>query len=189
MEIGIIVHSLTGNTLSVAERLQERLAADGHDVEIEQLKTIGEEKTNENNSANITLKSYPDPQAHDLLIIAGPVRGASASPVLKHYFSRVGQFENKPMLLFVTEFFPFPWMGGKNALKQMTALCDEHGADVITAKGRSRICCSSSAIWQRGWTKKSNSCAAQDIRKGASRDDYHLQSRGTEVANQGVAGE
>lgn len=131
MEIGIIVHSLTGNTLSVAERLQERLAADGHDVEIEQLKTFGEEKTNENNSANITLKSYPDPQAHDLLIIAGPVRGASASPVLKHYFSRVGQFENKPTLLFVTEFFPFPWIGGKNALKQMTALCDEHGADVI----------------------------------------------------------
>ena len=77
-------------------------------MEIEQLKTIGEEKTNENNSANITLKSYPDPQARDLLIIAGPVRGASASPVLKHYFSRVGQFENKPMLLFVTEFFPFP---------------------------------------------------------------------------------
>ena len=35
------------------------------------------------------------------------------------------------MLLFMTEFFPFPWMGGKNALKQMTALCDEHGADVI----------------------------------------------------------
>lgn len=54
MEIGIIVHSLTGNTLSVAERLQERLAADGHDVEIEQLKTIGEEKTNENNSANVS---------------------------------------------------------------------------------------------------------------------------------------
>ena len=100
-------------------------------MEIEQLKTIGEEKTNENNSANITLKSYPDPQAHDLLIIAGPVRGASASPVLKHYFSRVGQFENKPTLLFVTEFFPFPWMGGKNALKQMTALCAEHGAEVI----------------------------------------------------------
>ena len=113
MEIGIIVHSLTGNTLSVAERLQERLAADGHDVEIEQLKTIGEEKTNENNSANITLKSYPDPQAHDLLIIAGPVRGASASPVLKHYFSRVGHFENKPPLLFVTEFFPLPRIGGK----------------------------------------------------------------------------
>ncbi|WP_320164262.1 NAD(P)H-dependent oxidoreductase [uncultured Trichococcus sp.] len=131
MEIGIIVHSLTGNTLSVAERLQERLTADGHDVEIEQLKTIGEENTNENNSANIKLKSYPDPQAHDLLIIAGPVRGASASPVLKHYFSQVGQFENKPTLLFVTEFFPFPWMGGKNALKQMKTLCVERGAEVI----------------------------------------------------------
>ena len=47
MEIGIIIHSLTGNTMSVAERLQERLVADGHDVEIEQLKTIGEENTNE----------------------------------------------------------------------------------------------------------------------------------------------
>lgn len=131
MEIGIIIHSLTGNTLSVAERLQEKLTADGHDVEIEQLKTIGEENIKETNSANIKLKAYPDPQAHDLLIIAGPVRGASVSPILKHYFSKIGQLEGKPTLLFVTEFFPFPWMGGKHALKQMTALCEEHGAAVI----------------------------------------------------------
>ncbi|WP_319469668.1 NAD(P)H-dependent oxidoreductase [uncultured Trichococcus sp.] len=131
MEIGIIVHSLTGNTLSVAERLQERLTADGHDVEIEQLKTIGEENLSETKIDNIKLKGYPDPQAYDLLIIAGPVRGASASPVLKHYFSRIGQLEKKPTLLFVTQFFPFPWMGGKNALKQMTALCEALGAEVI----------------------------------------------------------
>nr|WP_319214626.1 NAD(P)H-dependent oxidoreductase [uncultured Trichococcus sp.] len=131
MEIGIIVHSLTGNTLSVAERLQERLAADGHDVDIEQLKTIGEENLSETKIENFELKGYPDPQAYDLLIIAGPVRGASASPVLKHYLSKIGQFENKPMFLFVTMFFPFQWMGGKRALNQMTALCEERGAEVI----------------------------------------------------------
>ncbi|PTQ84909.1 NADPH-dependent FMN reductase [Trichococcus patagoniensis] len=131
MEIGIIVHSLTGNTLSVAERLQERLTADGHEVEIERLQTIGEEKINEAKIENVKLKIYPDPQANDLLIIAGPVRGASASAVLKHYFSEIGQLEGKPALLFVTQAFPFPWMGGNRALKQMAALCEEHGADVI----------------------------------------------------------
>lgn len=131
MKIGIIIHSLTGNTMSVAERLRERLQSDGHAVQIERLETVGEENTKEVNSQNITLKAYPDPTAYDLVIFAGPVRGASASPILRHYFSRIGQLGNKGTLLFVTEFFPFPWMGGKHAIKQLTSMCEEKGAKVL----------------------------------------------------------
>ena len=131
MKIGIIVHSLSGNTMGVAERLKERLQSDGHAVQIERLETVGEESIKEVNSQNITLKAYPDPTAYDLVIFAGPVRGASTSPLLQHYFSRMGQLANKRVLLFVTEFFPFPWMGGKRAIKQLTRMCEEHGATVL----------------------------------------------------------
>lgn len=32
MNIGIIVHSITGNTLKVSKRLEERLLGNGHEV-------------------------------------------------------------------------------------------------------------------------------------------------------------
>jgi hypothetical protein len=44
MNIGIIVHSETGNTHSVATTLKEKLAAAGHTVSIERLKVVGESK-------------------------------------------------------------------------------------------------------------------------------------------------
>ena len=35
------------------------------------------------------------------------------------------------MLLFVTEFFPLPLLGGKNTLFLLFTFCEEHGAEVI----------------------------------------------------------
>jgi flavodoxin len=40
--IGLIVYSQTGNTLSLAQKVEEKLPAAGHDVTLEHLKTIGE---------------------------------------------------------------------------------------------------------------------------------------------------
>ncbi|MDF2592532.1 MAG: hypothetical protein K0S75_1998, partial [Clostridia bacterium] len=37
MKIGIIVYSHTGNTFSVAQRLEEKLTAEGHSVKIEKV--------------------------------------------------------------------------------------------------------------------------------------------------------
>jgi len=41
MNIGIIVYSQTGNTLSVAKKLEERLSAAGHSVNLEQVTVAG----------------------------------------------------------------------------------------------------------------------------------------------------
>lgn len=41
MDIGMIVYSLSGHTLSVAKKLQRRLLADGHTVTLKQIEIVG----------------------------------------------------------------------------------------------------------------------------------------------------
>ena len=41
MNIGMIIHSQTGNTHSVAMKLKEKLSAAGHAVDLERLKVVG----------------------------------------------------------------------------------------------------------------------------------------------------
>jgi len=41
MKIGLIIHSVTGNTLKVANALQSELVAKGHKVELQEIKTKG----------------------------------------------------------------------------------------------------------------------------------------------------
>jgi len=50
MKIGIIVYSQTGNTLSVAEKLKEKLAVAGHSAEIEQVMVGASRETGPSNS-------------------------------------------------------------------------------------------------------------------------------------------
>ena len=42
MKIGIVVHSHTGNTYSVAPRLKEELLKDGHSVNLEKVTAVNE---------------------------------------------------------------------------------------------------------------------------------------------------
>ena len=128
MKIAIVVHSHTGNTYSVVQRLKEKLILAGHSVKVERIETTKETKTSENNLNKITLKSQPDITTYDGLIFAAPVRGFSISPVLAAYLAHIKTLENKKVACIVTEFFPFPWMGGNRAIEQMKNICESKGA-------------------------------------------------------------
>ena len=65
MNIGIIIHSQTGNTNSVALRLQEKLSAAGHNSVIEQLRIVGEFKPG---SQNIQFQSLPEIEQYDAIV-------------------------------------------------------------------------------------------------------------------------
>ncbi len=52
MKTAIIVHSLTGNTLSVAERLKDNLEKRGVSVYLEKIEPSGGENKNEMDLAN-----------------------------------------------------------------------------------------------------------------------------------------
>ncbi|MFZ5353422.1 MAG: flavodoxin family protein [Bacillota bacterium] len=129
MKIGIIIHSHSGNTQYVAERLQEKLETAGHNVIIEKI-IPADNNPDTIKYSDIVLKNMPDISPYEMLIFAGPVRGASASPVLAAYLTKLSTLKNKKVACFVTEAFPFPWMGGNRAVRQLIGFCEKKGVDV-----------------------------------------------------------
>jgi len=128
MKIGIIVHSQTGNTLNVANRLKDKLMSLGHTVNLEQVTAVdGKDKSA---SKNILLKSIPDTSSYDGLIFGAPVWGGSISPVMKAYLSQISSLQGKKVSCFVTHFFPFAFMGGDQAISQFKKCCEFKNGNV-----------------------------------------------------------
>jgi flavodoxin len=128
MNIGIIVYSQTGNTLSVAQRLKEKLAAAGHSAVLEKITVAGERKQGDR---AFELEASPDAKAYDAIVFGSAVEAFSLSPVLTEYLKKVESLEGKRVALLVTQQFPYPWMGGNRAIRQMRNLCQSKGATVI----------------------------------------------------------
>ena len=129
MKIGIIVYSQTGNTLSVAEKLKEKLTAAGHSAEIEQVTVAGGRKSGER---AFQLETRPDVSQYEALVFGAAVEAFSLSPVMRSYLTGVDSLQGKQVACLVTQFFPYPWMGGNRAIRQMRELCESKGA---TASG------------------------------------------------------
>jgi hypothetical protein len=122
----MIVYSQTGNTLSVANTLQDKLVAAGHEVTLEQIEVIGAVAPGQ----PVTFQTMPDPTPYEALILAAPVQAFSLVEVMKRYLPQSASLQDKPVALLVTEFFPYPWMGGNRAIRQMTQLAEAKGAEV-----------------------------------------------------------
>lgn len=131
MKTAILVHSMTGNTLYVAQKLKDQLQAKGHEVALEKLEPVGGEDKNMVDPTKIVLRPVLDLQGFDNVVLAGPVRGFSMSPVLKAYVSQVESLKGRKMILFVTHFFPFSFLGGESAIRQMRAAVEAKGAQVV----------------------------------------------------------
>ncbi len=127
MKIGILVYSQTGNTLSVAAKLRDRLKAAGHSVALERITLAGERKQG---VRAFELAALPDVSPHELLVIGSPVEAFSRSPVTVKALEQIDSLQQKSVLCLVTQGFPFPWLGGNRAIRQMTALCEGKGAVV-----------------------------------------------------------
>ena len=127
MKTGIIVYSQTGNTLSVAEKLKEKLAAAGHSAEIEQVTIAGGRKSGDR---AFQLETRPDVAQYDALIFGSAVEAFSLSAVLATYLRGIGSLEGKKVACLVTQSFPYPWMGGNRAIRQMRRICESKGATV-----------------------------------------------------------
>lgn len=128
MNIGIIVYSQTGNTLSVAKKLEERLSAAGHSANLEQVKLTQERKSGDR---SFQLEVLPNVEPFEALIFGAAVEAFSLSPVMTRYLKQVGSLQGKKVACLVTQFFPYPWMGGNRAIRQMRKLCEAKGATVL----------------------------------------------------------
>lgn len=130
MNIGIVVYSWTGNTLSVAEKLKERLATAGHTVNLEQVTVVGERKRG---AREFELATKPDVGPYEEVVFGSAVEAFSLSPVLTAYLEGAGSLEGKKVACLVTQQFPYPWMGGNRAIRQMKKLCKAKGGTIVGA--------------------------------------------------------
>jgi hypothetical protein len=127
MKIGMVIYSQTGNTLSVAQKLEEKLAAAGHDVTLEHLKTVGGTTPG---ATNVQFESVPSIEGYDALVFGSPVNAFSLAPGMNAYMKGLPSLGGKQVALLVTQGFPVKWLGGNRAVRQMTRHCEGVGAMV-----------------------------------------------------------
>jgi flavodoxin len=125
MKIGIIIYSKTGNTWLVGEKIKEKLLRDGHIVDIFRLEIIDEISLVEGKTK---FKSLPEINDYDVIIFGTYVEAFSLNPTMKEYLNQVESLKEKVVGCFVTQHFPYPWMGGNRAIKQMKKRCEIKGA-------------------------------------------------------------
>jgi flavodoxin len=134
MNIGILVHSQTGHTHSVAQRIEKKLTEQGHTCRIEQIRARDEEAISKGQVMQpIQLINPPDPLAYDALILGAPVWGFSLSKIMNAYLDRLPKLSGKKVACFITHSFPHPIFGGNRSLRQLKSACQQMGASVYAS--------------------------------------------------------
>lgn len=128
MNIGIVVYSRTGNTESVARKIMDTLISSGHQVTYLKIEIEGEIKGIKRDVKFINL---PDIKPYDAIIFATYVEAFSLSQVMSAYLKKVDDLTGKKAACLTTQFFPYKWMGGNHAHKQMRALLTAKGAEFL----------------------------------------------------------
>ncbi len=128
MRIGIVIHSETGNTLQVAERLRQHLQEDGHAVELIRLAADQPKPTPR---LPVTLQSVPDVSGMDGLILGAPVWAFALSPVMRAWLEQMKAAPGIAVAIFLTHAMPVRWMGANRAMDQALEACESKGFRVI----------------------------------------------------------
>ncbi|MFL7793531.1 MAG: flavodoxin family protein [Anaerolineae bacterium] len=131
MTIGIIVYSQTGHTLSVAAELEKVLSAAGQAVKLEQVEPVGQVRPG---TTDVQLKTKPEIDVYDTLVICSPVWGGTLASPLASYLGQVASLEGKRVACLITQLFP-PALGGNQTLAQMKEICESKGAIVCGSGG------------------------------------------------------
>jgi flavodoxin len=128
MKIGIIIYSRTNNTFSVARELEERFVKLNHETS---LLHISAKDDNQRSSKNVQLADSPDITPFDVLIFASPVHAFNLSPIMQAYLNQLPTLEDKIVAGFVTQAFPFAFMGGNQAIASLKALVQLKSATLV----------------------------------------------------------
>lgn len=127
MNIGIIIHSKTNNTWSVAEKIRDQLLAQGHQVALERIVAVDDQQPQ---AAKVAFSACPDATPYDALVIGAPVRAFNINPIITAYLSQLPQLGARPTACFVTKHLKQPWLGGNRAIRRMSKLCTAKGLAV-----------------------------------------------------------
>lgn len=140
MRILFVIHSHTGVTWQAADSLRTALEGIGHEVKLVRLRP---EAAYRPGTPRAELADFPAAADCDGLVVAGPVHGMNLSSPLAAWIERAPLDPALPVAAFVTQAFPFPSWGGRQALARMEALLAARGlglraARVLNGRGRKR---------------------------------------------------
>jgi hypothetical protein len=113
----------------VASKLKEKLVTLGNEVELERLNVKGGDKPGKK---DVTLEKTPELGKYDVIIFASPVQGFSLSPVMSTYLKQINSIRGKNVGCLMTQFFPFPFLGGNRAMRQIIKICENNGATIFS---------------------------------------------------------
>ena len=128
MKIKLIIYSEMGRTLSVAKRIQSALEAAGHSVTTLEIKTSDAVRPG---VTQLNFTNFPSIDDADFIIFGAQVMAFQLSPAMNIYLNQVGGLKGKKCSCFLTQHFPFAWMGGNNAISQMKKKCEQKGATTV----------------------------------------------------------
>lgn len=126
MKIGLIVFSQTGHTMSVVDKLKDRLMGAGHQVQIDPIAIQGDAAP-----GKFELTHQPETDPYDGIVFASPVQAFSLNPVMKHYLEGLSSLKGKSVAFLVTKQLSSHWTGGNRAVSMMKTACLAKEADIL----------------------------------------------------------
>ncbi len=126
MRIGIIVYSLTGNTLYIAEKIKNKLIC-SHEVTLLRVNALNDES---NSKYPIVLIDTPKVEEYDRIIFAAHIQAFSLAKAMKMYLTQLGDLGGKEIDCFLTQHLPHSWLGGNKGLRTMRKLIAAKGGSV-----------------------------------------------------------
>jgi len=133
INIGIIVYSRSGHTLSVAQGLQHKLSAAGHTATLTQVEAVEPVSPT---ATSVELKAWPEIDAYEALVIGAPSWGGTPPPPFRVYLEEIGSLEGKKVACLATGVCPAS-CGRNQTLPHMQQTCESKGATVL---GSGSVC-------------------------------------------------
>ncbi|MDX1358822.1 MAG: flavodoxin [Clostridia bacterium] len=128
MKIGLLVHSVTGHTLSVMKKVETALKDMGHEVELKEIKTAGKVDVGQ---TDVEFTENPSPAGYDAVVFGSHTEAFQLEQTMKLYLNQMEKIQGLKTACLVTHQFPFHWMGGNGAVNKMKSICSEKGADIM----------------------------------------------------------
>lgn len=130
MKVGVVIYSETGNTLSVAQGIIDRLTLSGNTAVLERIKPIGKPNPS---SKKVDYESIPDISDYEALVFGSPVQAFSLALGMSRLIPQLKPMAGRRAVMFITQQFPYPWMGGSRAIAAMATLLKQKGAVTSSA--------------------------------------------------------
>ncbi len=128
MKIGMIICSYSGHTLTVAEKIKTALLHKGNEVTLVKLAASNEDPKSKE---PVRLLSIPDLNTYDVVIFGAPVIGGQLAPVMREYLTHLSPLHAKKAGCFITQHFPWKWMGASSSVQKITKAAEQGGASVL----------------------------------------------------------